>query len=104
MEFVINKIMSIDKDAENYRKNIDELLKEKEKELQEGIKAMQNQWIDEAKGIKESVLKEKLSEAEEKANKIIEEKNELLKNIKAKYVDNKEKIVEDVFSKIISSL
>ena len=42
LEFVMNKIMSIDKDAESYRKGIDELLKEKQDELEKTIVDMKS--------------------------------------------------------------
>lgn len=100
----MNKIMSIDKDAENYRQGIDELLKEKQKELDQVIKEMNLQWQEEGKNIKETILEEKLIEAKKKAEKIKDEKEDQIKNINLKYESNKDKIVNEVFSKIINSL
>ncbi|MBU3145548.1 hypothetical protein [Clostridium sp. CF012] len=104
MEFVMNKIMSIDKDAESYRKGIDELLKEKEDELEKTIVDMRSSFQEESKNIKNAISNEKIIEAENRAKDIISEKEEGLNNINTKYQINKLQIVEEVFNRIIKSL
>lgn len=104
MEFVVNKVMNIDKDAEIYRKKTEELLIEKQKELDEEIKILNKEWEEEAKNSKKRVLEEKLKEAEEKASIIRNEKEEQLNSINLKYNSSKDKIVYEVFHKIIDSL
>ena len=101
LEFVMNKIMSIDKDAESYRKGIDELLKEKQDKLENIIKDMKVSFQEESKNIKNGIGNEKIIEAEYRAKKIREEKEEGLNNINTKYQSNKLKIVNEVFNKII---
>lgn len=100
MEFVINKIMSIDKDAENYRKSIDILLQEKQK-YTEKIDELRNTYQNEIKMLKENILKSKLEEAEERAKEIRKEKELQINQINNKYESSKEKIINEVFEKII---
>jgi vacuolar-type H+-ATPase subunit H len=104
VEFVMNKIMNIDKDAKTYRNGIDELLKEKELQLEKTISDIRLDWEKEARAIKYSILKEKLYEAEGRAKNIRDEKETQITNIKAKYESNKSKIVDEIFNRIISSL
>ena len=103
VEFVMNKIMNIDKDAKTYRNCIDELLKEKELQLEKTISDIRLDWEKETKAIKDSILEEKLYEAEARAKNIRNEKETQITNIKVKYESNKSKIVEEIFNRIISS-
>ena len=100
----MNKIMNIDKDAQIYRKGIDELLKEKQILTQKIISDIRLDWEKEAKAVKDSILRKKLEEAEERAESIKAEKETQLNIIEAKYEINKSKIAEEIFNKIISSL
>jgi hypothetical protein len=104
LEFVMNKIMSIDKDAQSYRKAIEESIKEKENELENLIKDINFTFQEESKKIKKDISYEKISEAECKALIIRKEKEEQLNNINTKYQSNKLEIVNEVFNKIIKSL
>lgn len=104
MEYVMNKIMSIDKDAERYRKGIDDLLKEKQSEYENIIKSMKVSFQEEAKSIKDSISNEKIIDAEYRAKNIRKEKEEQLNNINTKYQSNKLEIVDEVFNRIIKSL
>lgn len=100
----MNKIMSIDKDAESYRKSIDELLKEKQDELENIIKNMNTSFQEECKNIKNDISNERIVEAEFRAREIRKEKEEQLNNINIKYQSNKLEIVEVVFNSILKSL
>jgi hypothetical protein len=104
LEFVMSKIMSIDKDAESYRGGIDELLKEKQNQLENIIKDMLADFQEETKNIKNYISNEKIIEAEYRARNIRKEKEEQLNSINAKYQSNKLEIVDEVFRRIIKSL
>lgn len=104
LEFAMNKIMSIDKDAEKYRKGIDELLKEKQDEFETTIKHMRASFQEESKNIKSDIYNEKLLEADSKAKIIRKEKEVGLNNINTKYQSNKLELIEVVFNRIIKSL
>ena len=104
LEFIMNKIMSIDKDAESYRKGIDELLKEKQDELEKMIVDMKVSFQEESKKNKNYISNEKIIEAENRAKIIIEEKESEINTINTIYQRNKLQIVDDVFNGIIKSL
>ena len=104
MDFVINKIIDIDKDAENYRRNITELIEEKQMELEDSIKAMNKDCDEELKRIKTRILSSSSSDAENKARDIKIEKEKRLSVIKEIYENNKVKITEEIFNEIIHSL
>lgn len=104
LEFVINKIMSIDKDAQSYRSSIDELLKQKQDEVESKIQDMKARFQEESNKIKSSISSEKILAAEHRAMSIREEKEEQLNSINIKYQSNKLVIVEEVFNGIIKSL
>lgn len=104
LEFVINKIMSIDKDAQSYRSSIDELLKQKQDEVESKIQDMKARFQEESNKIKSSISSEKILAAEQRAMSIREEKEEQLNSINIKYQSNKLVIVEEVFNGIIKSL
>jgi len=104
LELVIKKIMSIDKDAENFRMGIDVLLKEKQEELEKTIVDMRSSFQEEAKNIKRTISDAKTIQAENTAKNIISEKQQVLSDINMKYQNNKLQIVEEVFNGIIKSL
>ncbi|WP_032121635.1 hypothetical protein [Clostridium amazonitimonense] len=104
MDFVVNKVMDIDRDAENYRKKIEELIGDKQRELEKRINDMNLQWEEEGKSIKKTILLTTLNDAEKKAEQIKKEKEEQISVIEEKFFNNKSKIVDEVFSKIIHSL
>ena len=97
----MNKIMSIDKDAQNYRKNIEELLSEKQNELENIINDLMARFGEECKNIKSDISNEKIMEAEHIAKNIRKEKEEVLNSINIKYQANKLAIVESVFNNIL---
>jgi len=104
LEIVINKIMNIEKDAQRYRNSIEQLLKEKQNELENTVLDMKISFQEESKNIKNDITHEKLIEAEQKAYSIKKEKEEKLKNINVIYQSNKSKIVDEVFNKIINGV
>ncbi|MBU3110440.1 hypothetical protein [Clostridium lacusfryxellense] len=104
MKFVMNKIMSIDKDAQNYRKNIDELLSEKQNELENIINDLMARFEEECKNIKRDISNEKILEAENTAKNIRKEKEENLHSINDRYQANKLELVDAVFNRVIKLL
>ena len=103
MKFVMNKIMSIDKDAEKYRKGIEEMLKQKQNELENIIKDMWALFQEESTDIKNDMTNEKIIQAKYMVEDIIKEKEERLNEINTKYQSNKSVIVEAIFNRIIKS-
>ncbi|KHO32619.1 hypothetical protein [Clostridium tetani] len=102
MEDAIKKVMKLDKDVEEYK-----VLKQMEiKERKEGLsKKIELMWIDVEEELK--TFKNKVQEDYEKnikANKekIEKEKIEKITNVKNKYEDKKETIVEDAIKTILN--
>jgi len=100
----MNEIMRIDKDAQRYRKGIEELLKEKQIELDNKLKDMWGLFEEESKNIKNGMSNQKIIESENKAENIKKEKEEGLSNINNIYQRNKLEVIEIVFNKIIKPL
>lgn len=97
----MNKIMSIDKDAESYRRGIEELLKEKQDKVENIIKDMNVSFQVESKNIKNGISNEKIVEAEDRARNIRKEKEEQLNSINIKYQSNKLEIIDEVYNNIL---
>ncbi|RXM72053.1 hypothetical protein [Clostridium tetani] len=102
MEDAIKKVIKLDKDMEEYK-----VLKQMEiKERKEGLnKKIELMWIDVEEELK--TFKNKVQEDYEKnikANKekIEKEKIEKITNVKNKYEDKKETIVEDAIKTILN--
>lgn len=102
MEDAIKKVIKLDKDVEEYK-----VLKQMEiKERKEGLsKKIELMWIDVEEELK--TFKNKVQEDYEKnikANKekIEKEKIEKITNVKNKYEDKKETIVEDAIKTILN--
>ncbi|AVP53897.1 hypothetical protein K144313037_21010 [Clostridium tetani] len=102
MEDAIKKVIKLDKDVEEYK-----VLKQMEiKERKEGLsKKIELMWIDVEEELK--TFKSKVQEDYEKnikANKekIDKEKIEKITNVKNKYKDKKETIVEDAIKTILN--
>lgn len=102
MEDAIKKVIKLDKDVEEYK-----VLKQMEiKERKEGLnKKIELMWIDVEEELK--TFKNKVQEDYEKnikANKekIEKEKIEKITNVKNKYKDKKETIVEDAIKTILN--
>ena len=81
-----------------------DFIKEKQVELKNKLKDMQEEWLEEQKNMKENIEREKLNKAENKAEDIAEERELQLSLIKNKYQENKQQIIDEIFQNIISSL
>lgn len=103
MEFTIKKIIDIDKDAENYRINMDKVLIDKKKQLEKTLEQMKFE-------ADESILKEKkeyMGKKDEDTRYNIEiikkRREEQLKRLRNIYLEYKESIIEKCFNEIINS-
>ncbi|WP_426349839.1 hypothetical protein ACPWSR_01050 [Alloiococcus sp. CFN-8] len=103
MQYVINSIINMDKEAENYEKEIKEEILKRKKTLNDELSNMESEYQGQIKFLKEQVLADSRKEAEIKAQKIIEAKNSKLQQINEKFQNNKAQIVNSVFQKIINS-
>ena len=103
MQYVINSIINMDMEAENYEKQIKEEILKRKKTLNDELSNMESEYQGQIKFLKEQVLADSRKEAELKAQKIIEAKNSKLQQINERFQNNKAQIVNSVFQKIINS-
>lgn len=102
MDNSIEKVMKLDMDVEEYRISKQMEIKERKEGLKKNI---EKAWADVDKELKnlqcevEEKYKKDLKESQERIEK---EKYKKISNIKEKYDNNKETIVEDIFKAILS--
>lgn len=101
MEEIITKIIDIDKEAVEMEENSKILIEEKQKNLREYFKNIEN---GEQKKAEERIQKEKNRIKEENEKKIKElelKKENKINNIETIYEDNKDRIMKDSVNKIL---
>lgn len=103
MEYTIKKIISIDKDAENYRKSLYQRLINEKKDLENTLADMRNDSKKDLEKLKKEVMEKKLSEAGKMADHIRNEKIMEMENINKKINDIRGKIISDTLNNILSS-
>ena len=103
MQYVINSIINIDNEAENYEKNLKEEIQKRKDALNYELSSMEEEFKDQIKSLKEKVMDETIKEAQVKAKSISEEKLSRLEKINEKFHINKEYIVNSIFEKIVNS-
>lgn len=103
MEFTIKKIISIDKDAENYRKTLELKLLNEKKNLETTLAGMRNDSKKNLEEVKRKVMEQKLNEAKKMAEQISNEKITEMEDINKKVNAVKEKIVIDTVNNILNS-
>lgn len=103
MELTIKKIIDIDKDAESYRKNMDELLLNKRSELEKLLEQMKIDNEESLNIAKKALIERKEEEARANAEVIKEKREEQLKELRQKYLSCKEELVDACFNEILNS-
>ncbi|MDF2880936.1 MAG: hypothetical protein K0R54_1493 [Clostridiaceae bacterium] len=103
MEYTIKKIISIDKDAENYRKSLEMRLLSEKKDLENTLADMRNDSKENLERLKKNVMDKKLNEARNIADKISNEKFIEMENINKKVNHIRGKIISDTVDNILNS-
>lgn len=103
MEETIKKIIHIDKEAEEYKKNSKKILDQTKRELEKTLLEMDNSFKIKIKNKKNEIIKEKNIQAEQVTKSIEENKNKEIKKLKELYKGKENLIVEEIFKKVISS-
>lgn len=103
MEFTIKKIVSIDEDAKNYKLNMEQLLLNKKKELNDTINDMKKVSGEEINQKKKEIYEIKMKEADDVVKKINTDSIEKIEKIKYLYENEKEAIINEAFKNIINS-
>lgn len=103
MQYVINSIINIDKEAERFDKDIEEMIEAKNKELKEQLKKSEEENINIINTIKKNIVNEGIYQAEKKAKEISKEKEMEIDRINSNYIKAKDAIINTVFLNIINS-
>ena len=103
MQYVINSIINIDNEAENYEKALKEEIQKRKDALNDELSIMEVEVQGQIKTLKEKIMEETIKEAQVKAKRISEEKISKLEKINEKFISNKEYIVNSIFQKIVNS-
>lgn len=103
MEYTIKKIISIDKDAENYRKSREQKLINEKKDLENTLADMRNDSKKNLEKLKKEVMERKLNEAGKMADLIKNEKTMEMENINKKINEIKGRIIGDTLDNILNS-
>lgn len=98
----MKKIISIDKDAENYKKNMDELLSKKRKQMETDISSMKEKSERELDLKKKEIFALKVQQADDTVKKVNEESSEMIKKIESVFANEKDIIVNEAFMSIIN--
>lgn len=103
MQYVINSIINIDKEAERYDKDIEEMIEAKNKELKEHLTKAEEENINIINTIKKNIINEGIYQAEKKAEEIAKDKKSEIDRINSNYIKAKDVIINTVFLNIINS-
>ena len=103
MQYVINSIINIDNEAENYEKDLKEEIQKRKDALNDELSIMEVEFQGQIKALKEKVMEETIKDAQVKAKRISEEKISKLEKINEKFISKKEYIVNSIFQKIVNS-
>lgn len=102
MEYTLKKIISIDKEAENFRMSKVNELKEKKEELQNEIKKLWADLSEDIETMKKNINIETTNKAYEEIEILKKNKEEEIENLKKKYEQAKQDILEEAFINILS--
>lgn len=100
MEDIIQKVVSIDMQAENYKKQLDEEFQGKKKELEKTIFQMREEAEAQVNSKKLQIKNEKIERAHALVEEIKKDKEEQLNKINTVYADAKNQIVDEVFKEL----
>jgi hypothetical protein len=103
MELTIKRIIDIDKEAENFKKNMDDLLLDKKKELEKALDQMKKDYEETISTEKRSLLQRKVEEAKLNAVALKDERQKQIEKLSENYSACRDKIVSTCFNEIINS-
>lgn len=103
MELTIKKILAIDREAEEYRKNMEQVLVDKKRELEEYIKNLENEYAAETEKMREDLTEAKINEARKSTEEIKNSKAIEIEKLNNLYKIHKDSIVNEIFKNIIGS-
>lgn len=100
MEDIIQKVVSIDMQAENYKKQLDEEFQGKKKDLEKTILHMREEAEAQVNSKKSQIKNEKIERAHALVEDIKKDKEEQLDKINSIYAGAKNEIVDKIFKEL----
>ena len=104
MEYIVKNVMSIDKEAENYKQINKKLLLIKRQELDNELDRIKNELEIELSLEKKTLLDDSIINAQNEVKSIIIEKEKRLKDISSTYGNKKYSLVKQIFVDIKNSM
>lgn len=104
MDNVIKKIVSIDKEAENYREANKRLIENERENFEKQINKMEQDYINELNLEKKKITEEKISKAQDEVRKIKLKNDELIGRLEERYSEVRENLVEELFNLLKDSM
>jgi hypothetical protein len=101
---MIRKIVSIDKEAENYREANKKLIEKERENFEKQINKMKQDYINELNLEKKKITEEKISEAQDEVRKIKLKNDELIGRLEERYAEVRENLVEEFFNLLKDSM
>lgn len=103
VEDTIKRIISIDKEADNFRRINDEILVKKKRELQSEIKKITEENSRFIEAEKKRINEEEMKKAENEIEKLRVNEEEKIQRITTAFNNIKKGIIEETFNKLIHS-
>lgn len=103
MEATIKKILAIDREADEYRKNMEQDLLNRKKELDDYLKTMDKEYTAETEKMKQDIRESKMEEAAKVSEEIKTARSAETDRLNNLYKANKDSIVNEIFQYVISS-
>lgn len=104
MEFTIKKIISIDKNAQKFREEMDKKIHMESRELENIILAMNEKSKIQIEKNQMDLMESKIGKANDEAQIILIQGKEISKEITEKFYKKENNISEEIFNEIIASL
>lgn len=103
MEEIIKKIISIDKKAENDKKQNSTFLEEEQKSLDNSLEKLRSDWNSEIVKSKDSLLSEIMSKSDSHMKQIEENKNFEVARMDSIFKNIKDTIVNEAFNNVVNA-
>lgn len=104
MDNVIRKIVSIDKEAENYREANKKLLQKERENFEEQMNKLEQNFVNELNLHRKKITEDKIFLAQDEVRKIKRKNDVLVEKLEQRYAEVRSDLVEDLFNLIKDSM
>ena len=102
IEHIIREIITIDKEADNYKRETEKSIEDKKTKLKDYVQAIQMEAELNLDKRKREVMDSKLMETENTIKKLKQEREIAIKKIQESYEKGKEEIIKNALNKLAS--